>query len=812
MGYREVGGVIDLPVVEFDRKHPDAKCEECPLREVGKYVGSTGPPSTEIAIVGEAPGYHEVMEGEPFVGASGKLLNLVLKHSGIDRSKVFLTNACLCRPPDNGTPPKSAVKACRDRLDSELLARGATTVVALGNTASEALLDQTGVTRLRIGPGRPAVRLPGVHIISTIHPAACLRSADQFPNLVADFKKVSGSHVVWTPPEYIVADTEVDALHLLDQVERRSSTAGGGKDLLVIDIEVDVEKDIAFDHPNQYGMLCVGIGYAPRRVLVLSEGVMVSQQVRDRLGQLFQSRHVVAQNGKFDCAGLYPVIGGVTLYGDTMLASYAFDERPGVHSLEYQAVETLGAPDWKHELDKYNAKKLGYGVVPRPVLYKYNAYDVSCTWDLWEEFERKFKKHPEIRRVHDFLVAASNQLVYVELNGITIDREYLKELEVTYAESLDNMELDIERVVLRAQPNAQYDKRGVLNPRSPMQVKDFLRDQNIRVDSTNVDTLTLVRERVTGDAADFIDALLLHRREAKLFSTYIKGIRNRLYRGRVYPTFLLHGTTTGRLSCRNPNLQNIPRGSTIRRMFVPSREENVFVECDYAQAELRVLSFLAGDVYLRDIFNGGERDLFEELTAVLYPSSVPPVEGFSAPNEFAAWKELRIRVKAFVYGLSYGREAGSIASEFRITQREALQLQAKFFETIPEIVEFQKQTKSAVLHGEDLITPWGRHRRFPLITDMNKRDIMNEALAFLPQSTASDICLQAMTWAREELKGVAYIRNIVHDSILAECHKDDAEYVAATLDRLMVKSAQSIVGDYVDFKTEYKIGRSWGDV
>lgn len=801
--------MIEFPAYEGKRKHPLAECETCPLREVGKYVSSTGPPEAKIGIVGEAPGYYEVQQGEPFTGASGKLLNLVLKHNGIERSEVFLTNACLCRPPDNGTPPKSAVKACRNRLDGELRSTGVQTVMALGNTASEALLDQTGVTKLRIGPGRPAKRLPGVRVISTIHPAACLRQADQFPNLVADFRKVGAPNVIWTPPQYIVADTELDALNLLQQVDVRTSD---GKKRLVIDIEVDVEKDIAFDHPNQYGMLCVGIGYAKNRVLVLSEGVMVSQKVRDRLGQLLRSRRVIAQNGKFDCSGLQPIIGGLALYGDTMLASYALDERPGVHSLEYLAVEVLGAPDWKHDLDKFNAKKLGYGVVPRPILYKYNAYDVSCTWDLWEYYEKLFESRPELRRVHDFLVAASNELMYVELNGLTVDREYLSKLEVEYIDVLNDMELDIERIVLRAKSTASYDKRGVLNPRSPMQVTKFLRDMNVIVDSTNVATLELVRERVTGDVLDFIDALLRHRREAKLYSTYVKGIRQRLYRGRVYPTFLLHGTTTGRLSCRNPNLQNIPRESRIRRIFVPAKPTSVFVNVDYAQAELRVLSFLASDSYFRDIFNGGERDVFDELTPILYTQATPPQEGFSAGEEFAAWKELRIRVKAFVYGLSYGREAGSIASEFRISQAEAMGLQRNFFATIPEIVEFQKETKSKVLKGNDLITPWGRHRRFPLITKENRRDVMNEALAFLPQSTASDMCLQAMTWARQELKGVAYIRNIVHDSILAECDRSDAEDVATTLDRLMVKSAETIVGDYVKFKTEYKIGTDWGQV
>src|SRR5690606_8933307 len=116
----------------------------------------------------------------------------------------------------------------------------------------------------------------------------------------------------------------------------------------------------------------------------------------------------------------------------------------------------------------------------------------------------------------------------------------------------------------------------------------------------------------------FCTAMLRHRREAKLYGTYVKGIRKRTYKGRVFPNFLVHGTTTGRLACRNPNLQNIPRESTIRKQFVPSRPENVFVSVDYSQAELRVLAWLAQDEYLRAIFNDPTRDLFNELRPVLY--------------------------------------------------------------------------------------------------------------------------------------------------------------------------------------------------
>jgi DNA polymerase I-like protein with 3'-5' exonuclease and polymerase domains len=117
-----------------------------------------------------------------------------------------------------------------------------------------------------------------------------------------------------------------------------------------------------------------------------------------------------------------------------------------------------------------------------------------------------------------------------------------------------------------------------------------------------------------------------------------------------------------------------------------------------------------------------------------------------------------------------------------------------------------------VLDGEDLVTPWGRTRSYPLITKENVKDIMNEALAFLPQSTASDMTLQAMGWIREETKGFGWIRNIVHDNVMTECHEEDAEEVAQIQERLMIKSAETIVGDYVKFAVDTTTGKSWGDL
>src|ERR1700746_128068 len=138
-------------LVEKTRKHPAAECERCDLYDIGRFVPSDGPPQTSLAVVGEAPGANEARLGHPFVGVSGKLLDKILEHYGIERSATLLTNACLCRPPDNATPSANALHCCRPRLVQELQERGVGKVVALGNAAARSLMGaKDGITRLSV--------------------------------------------------------------------------------------------------------------------------------------------------------------------------------------------------------------------------------------------------------------------------------------------------------------------------------------------------------------------------------------------------------------------------------------------------------------------------------------------------------------------------------------------------------------------------------------------------------------------------------------------------------------------------------------
>lgn len=774
-------------------RHPLANCTECPLNEPeNAFVPSIIPPSPKVIVVGEAPGYGEAVKGRPFVGPSGQLIKTVLKNYGWKPSEVGFTNACLCRPPNNATPPKAAVNCCRNRLMGEIRDSSAESVLALGGTAASVTLgDNRGITSLRVGPPKePTASLVGskvTRVVPTWHPAYCLRSADNFPALVTDVGKLREStKPAWVPPIFSVVDDEESALEAIAILRVNAI-------VLVVDIETGLDKDVSFDHPNNYDLLCVGLGYAKGKVIVIGEQACHSPVVLLALKDLLLNVKIIAHNGKFDLSGLFPTLGALILWFDTMLAHYSLDERSGapLHGLKVLAVEELGAPQYDLEIATYVPRGGSYANIPRPILYKYNAYDVGCTWDLYELFTERMARD-NVRRVHDFMVRASNQLMYIELNGITFDRAYSNVLQSSYQSRLFEIEATF----------CTITEIATFNPRSPKQVKEFLHSNGIRTESTDVDHLEAIQKRVARNSAAgrFIAQLLIYRKEQKKFSTYVMGLQRRVYRGRVYCTYKLHGTTSGRLASKNPNLQNIVRDSAIRKQFTVASPDNVLMQCDYKNVEARCIATMAQDEYLRKLLSNPDPNykLFNELSDELYG--------------IGNWsKEEYVRTKAFFYGISYGREAYSIAMEHNMSIGEAQKRYNDFVGLIPAVVKWQNETRRKVLAGEDLVTSFGRKRRFHLITEQNQKDVLNEALSHLPQSTASDICLSALIRLRPMLRGIGWIRLTIHDALVVETPRKNLE-ICRDMMRSVMEEEGAKYTDYVPFPVDFTVGDNWGDL
>ena len=149
-------------------------CTDCRLSETRtNVVFGVGAPDADVMIVGEAPGKNEDLQGEPFVGAAGKLLNTLMSEVGIDRDKVYIANVLKCRPPGNRDPRPDEIDACKGYLRRQLELTEPTVVVTLGNFATKLLLrTETGITKMR---GQRYRWWRDIIVVPTFHPAAALR-------------------------------------------------------------------------------------------------------------------------------------------------------------------------------------------------------------------------------------------------------------------------------------------------------------------------------------------------------------------------------------------------------------------------------------------------------------------------------------------------------------------------------------------------------------------------------------------------------------------------------------------------------------
>lgn len=158
-------------------------CTACTLADTRtKVVFGTGSSDAELMFIGEAPGKNEDLQGEPFVGAAGRLLNQLLEEAGIARQRVYIANVIKCRPPGNRDPRPDEIDACKGYLRRQLELVDPTVVVTLGNFATKLLLKtETGITRLR---GNSYRWWRDKVVVPTYHPAAALRGGDRVTDLM----------------------------------------------------------------------------------------------------------------------------------------------------------------------------------------------------------------------------------------------------------------------------------------------------------------------------------------------------------------------------------------------------------------------------------------------------------------------------------------------------------------------------------------------------------------------------------------------------------------------------------------------------
>ena len=482
-----------------------------------------------------------------------------------------------------------------------------------------------------------------------------------------------------------------------------------------------------------------------------------------------KERHVktVFQNGKFDTLFIEVKMGiKLPIHEDVMLMGTVYD-LADKHGLKYMAQKYLHVEDW----DIKNKDKLSGSyetVVP------YLKCDLKYTWELFEFFSIRLNEQQE-HLYRGLLIKAFRMYRDVERNGIYIDLDQFQTTKQEYTRK--------ESETLQALKD-RYD----INWNSPQQKQDVLFSK----DKENLPVLKLtpkrqpsadasVMKRLAGKGYELPQLIL----DYSAVNTLNKMFLNRweddaAYDGRIHPSFNLTNVVSGRTSCTDPNLQQVPRNKDIRSLFT-APEGRLFFEADYSQLELRIAAHYSNDPTMLRIYNeGGD---IHTMTASLMTGGRTPT------------KEERSKAKAVNFGFLYGMSAkkfveyayDSYGQTFSNVEAEAYR--DAFFAKYSRLLPWHKEQEELCEMLGGVTTLFGRFRKLPKIYSDNKYEHLEAARRAVNtpvQGTGSDILLSAAVEVHKRLSPYGLkICGTIHDSILGEFNAEDEGWIVDEIKAIM---------------------------
>ena len=473
---------------------------------------------------------------------------------------------------------------------------------------------------------------------------------------------------------------------------------------------------------------------------------------------------MVFQNGKFDTLFLehhYDI--KLPISEDVMLLGTAFD-LVAEHGLKKMAQAYLGVPDW----DISKKEKLSGSeqtVVP------YLKLDVKYTWELFQYFVENMTAQ-QMKVYTKLLRPAYRTYRDIERNGLYLDLDAMKTVKRKYAQ---------EEATLLKQLKKHYD----INWNSSAQVADAFFNKEkmpiiVRTEKGAPSTSAEVLRDLSMKGYELPKLLLQYKDVATRNKMFLNRWEDDCYESRIHPSFNLTNVVSGRTSCNNPNLQQVPRTKDIRGLFSGAPGMILF-EADYSQLELRIAAHYANDKTMLRIYH--EKGDIHTETAKLFTNGREPT------------KEERGKAKAVNFGFLYGMQAkkfvkyalNSYGQTF--TQNEAEHVRDLFFAKYSRLLPWHKEQEQLCELQGGISNLFGRFRRLPLIYSDNKWERASAARRAINtpvQGSGSDLLISSVTQINKELKGVAWVGATVHDSIIGECHVEDKEYVDETIRRIML--------------------------
>ncbi|HKL85277.1 MAG TPA: DNA polymerase I [Treponemataceae bacterium] len=528
--------------------------------------------------------------------------------------------------------------------------------------------------------------------------------------------------------------------------------------------------------------------------------VMEEKLAFEQIERLFTTQDftLIMHNGKFDGQilqknGAFSSINS-TIF-DTMIAAWLLDPDWTSFGLDSLASSLLGLSTILYK--DLVPKGKNFSDIPISEATTYAAEDADLTFQLYEKLSPKLKEQNLESLFFNLEMPLLPILLNMELAGIKIEKA---ELAVFSLE----LEKDIQETEHKIFETVGHE----FNVASPKQLQEVLFTERKltpgKKTKTGYSTDTSVLENLASE--DILPGMILdYRGLAKLKSTYVDALPSLAdAQGRIHTSFIQTGTATGRLSSRDPNLQNIPikddNGRRIRSAF-RAEDGNVLVSADYAQIELVILAHLSNDTNLVDAFMSGV-DVHRRTASLIYGVETEEVTS-----------DMRRVAKTINFGVMYGMSAFRLANELRIPRGQAAGFINTYFQTYSGVASFIEETKEKAKQTGYVETIMGRRRYIRAIHSSNKIELSGaERIAVNTpiQGSAADIVKAAMLKVDSALKQNNLQTRLllqVHDELILEAPESEAKIVT----NIVKKEMEGVITLAVPLKVSVETGLRWGD-
>jgi len=537
--------------------------------------------------------------------------------------------------------------------------------------------------------------------------------------------------------------------------------------------------------------------YVPFAHYYLGIGEQVDEEVaKDAMRKIFKSK-VVGHNIKFDLHFVTKLLGeDLDIFGDSMILAWLSNPESGL-ALDKLSKDLLG-----HNMVSFKdtvKKGENFASVDLEEATKYAAEDALITLKLYNLFLEKLKLQNSVHLVdeaREIEFPFIKTLMGMERDGIKVDSEFL-----------DNF-LHKVKSTLYDLTNKIHELAGSeFNINSTKQLGVVLFEHLGLPVGKKTKTGYSTNEQVLSSLVDshsIIPLILEYREVYKLFSTYIEPLL-KLSRenedSRIHTSFVQTGTATGRLSSKNPNLQNIPTrtklGAEVRRAFVAS-EGKKLIGIDYSQIELRLLAHFSKDGTLLDAFQN-DKDIHHQTAVALF-----------GEDEAASKRSI---AKTVNFGLLYGMGQKKLSQTLDISTKEAKEIIDRYFESFPSVKSYFRSIVDGAKESGFVQTLLGRRRYFDFenAKPMFKAAYERESVNTLFQGSASDLIKLSMNKIHDEIIENSLDAKMllqIHDELIFEVDESQADNLAKRFKEIM----EGIMKLNIPLKVSVNIGNNWGDL